>query len=316
MKPKGLVAALSITSQISMPILWHSSLSSFTSAIFTQRKIFSSSLVISAARVELTGTTRATICAYRLAAAFPLAPFTPPTTFGICARPKCLLPGSSRFQNGQHQFLGGSRIGGAFQHDELLALQMRSNGARGILHVGEIRLAALVERSRHANQRRVHLADLRKIRGGAKMLAADVLGNFRSRNVLDVRCAAVEFLNFFRIRVEAGDAVPFARKAQRQRQADVSAADDSNAQTGARKKLRRSRHFRNCSLKRRKTYIIQKTVAKTEARGARRRANGASTPEINERCADDCKYGAVEESRGRRNCGPERAHDDAGGKIA
>ena len=63
MKPKGFVAALSITSQMSIPMRRPSCLSSFTSAMFTQRKIFSSSFTISAARVELTGTTRETICA-------------------------------------------------------------------------------------------------------------------------------------------------------------------------------------------------------------------------------------------------------------
>ncbi len=67
--------------------------SSLTSAMFTQRKIFSSSLTISAARVELTGTTFETICAYSPAAARPLAGLMPPTTFGICARPKLFVAG-------------------------------------------------------------------------------------------------------------------------------------------------------------------------------------------------------------------------------
>ena len=96
MKPKGLVAAPSIISQMSRPMRRQSCFSSFTSAMFTQRKIFSSSFTISAARVELTGTTFETICAYNATAARPLAGLIPPTTFGICASPNCLLPGSSR----------------------------------------------------------------------------------------------------------------------------------------------------------------------------------------------------------------------------
>src|SRR5579871_2065855 len=52
------------------------SLSSFTSAMFTQRKMFSSSLAISAARVELTGTTLATTWAYSACAARPLGGFS------------------------------------------------------------------------------------------------------------------------------------------------------------------------------------------------------------------------------------------------
>ena len=59
MKPNGLVAAASITSQMSMPMRALSIFSSFTSAMLTQRKMFSSSLAISAARVVLTGTTLA-----------------------------------------------------------------------------------------------------------------------------------------------------------------------------------------------------------------------------------------------------------------
>src|SRR2546430_2389989 len=60
---------------MSMFIRRLSCLSSLTSAMFTQRKMFSSSLAISAARVELTGTTRATTCAYSACAARPLGGF-------------------------------------------------------------------------------------------------------------------------------------------------------------------------------------------------------------------------------------------------
>ena len=57
MKPNGLVLAASTTSQMLMPMRSLTSSSSFMSAMFTQRKMFSSSLVISAVRVEDTGTT-------------------------------------------------------------------------------------------------------------------------------------------------------------------------------------------------------------------------------------------------------------------
>ena len=58
MKPNGLVEAASITSLTSMPMRSQSIFSSFTSAMFTQRKMFSSSFDISATRVDETGTTR------------------------------------------------------------------------------------------------------------------------------------------------------------------------------------------------------------------------------------------------------------------
>ena len=57
MKPNGLVLAASITSQTSMFIRCDISAISFTSPMFTARKVFSSSLTISATCVELTRTT-------------------------------------------------------------------------------------------------------------------------------------------------------------------------------------------------------------------------------------------------------------------
>ena len=50
MKPNGLLEAASMTSQMSMPMRSHSSASSLTRAMLTLRKVFSSSLVSSAAR--------------------------------------------------------------------------------------------------------------------------------------------------------------------------------------------------------------------------------------------------------------------------
>ena len=57
MNPNGFVAAAPTTSQTSMPIRSQSWASSLTSAMFTDRKMFSSSLVSSAASGEETGTT-------------------------------------------------------------------------------------------------------------------------------------------------------------------------------------------------------------------------------------------------------------------
>ena len=57
MKPNGLVEAASMTSQMSMPMRSASIDISLTSAMLTERKMFSSSLVSSAASGEATGTT-------------------------------------------------------------------------------------------------------------------------------------------------------------------------------------------------------------------------------------------------------------------
>ena len=60
MKPKGFVAAASMTSQTSRPRRSHIWATSLTMAMFTLRKVFSSSLTISAAPAQETGTTRST----------------------------------------------------------------------------------------------------------------------------------------------------------------------------------------------------------------------------------------------------------------
>ena len=63
MKPKGFVLAASITSQTSMPMRSSTSFISFASAMFTERKMFSSSFAASATSGLETGTTLATAAA-------------------------------------------------------------------------------------------------------------------------------------------------------------------------------------------------------------------------------------------------------------
>jgi hypothetical protein len=69
---------------------------SLTMAMFTQRKMFSSSLESSATRVEDTGTTSARAPAYRAEATSRHVGVKPPTIFGIVLVLWVLFPGSSR----------------------------------------------------------------------------------------------------------------------------------------------------------------------------------------------------------------------------
>jgi hypothetical protein len=55
--PNGLLAAARITSHRSMPSSWQNRAISLTSAMFTCRYVFSSSLAVSASRVPRVGTT-------------------------------------------------------------------------------------------------------------------------------------------------------------------------------------------------------------------------------------------------------------------
>jgi hypothetical protein len=63
MKPNGFVFAASMTSHTSMFMRCDISAISLTRPMFTARKVFSSSLTISATCVELTGTTVSTAVA-------------------------------------------------------------------------------------------------------------------------------------------------------------------------------------------------------------------------------------------------------------
>jgi len=96
MKPNGFVSAASITSQTSMSIRSHSCASSLTSAMFTERKMFSSSFDSSAASAVDTVWTLSTALPYSVAAACVDAAFTPPTIFGVVRVVKSVRPGSTR----------------------------------------------------------------------------------------------------------------------------------------------------------------------------------------------------------------------------
>ncbi len=83
MKPKGLVAAASMTSHTSTPSRSHMMASSLTRPRLIMRKVFSSSLAISATSAEETGTTCFKACAYQTAATLQQAGVMPPTTLGV-----------------------------------------------------------------------------------------------------------------------------------------------------------------------------------------------------------------------------------------
>jgi len=72
-----------MTSQMSIPIRSQSIASSLTSAMLTERKMFSSSLQSSAASGVETRTMLSQTSPYSVAAHSRHAPVSPPTTFGV-----------------------------------------------------------------------------------------------------------------------------------------------------------------------------------------------------------------------------------------
>src|SRR3977135_4640689 len=95
MNPKGLVAAASITSHGSTPILRQTNANSFASAMFTLRNVFSRSLEVSATRGLDTSNTLEVTFRYIAAASREHAAVTPPTTLGMQAVVNFLFPGST-----------------------------------------------------------------------------------------------------------------------------------------------------------------------------------------------------------------------------
>ncbi len=83
MKPYGLVAAASTTSHTSMPMRSQRIASSLTSAMFTDRKMFSSSLVSSADSGVETSTTSSQTFSYSSTARRRHSSVSPPTILGV-----------------------------------------------------------------------------------------------------------------------------------------------------------------------------------------------------------------------------------------
>ncbi len=83
MNPNGFVAAASITSQTSTPSLSHTMAISFTRPMFTERKVFSRSLVSSAASGDDTRTVVSMQLVYSAIASSVQFGVMPPTTLGV-----------------------------------------------------------------------------------------------------------------------------------------------------------------------------------------------------------------------------------------
>ena len=83
MKPNGLLAAASITSQTSTPIRSHMIAISLTSPMLIMRKVFSSSFAISAVSADDTTWIFCMAPAYQAAATSVHDGVIPPTTFGV-----------------------------------------------------------------------------------------------------------------------------------------------------------------------------------------------------------------------------------------
>src|SRR5262249_6352140 len=80
-------------------------------------------------------------------------------------------------QDRAEQLLRRAGVGGALQHDELAAAQVRADRAGRRLDARQVRLAVLRQRRRHANDDRVNLAEAGGVGRGVEAAGADQLGD-------------------------------------------------------------------------------------------------------------------------------------------
>ena len=94
------------------------------------------------------------------------------------------LQPAARLQFRPQVLVGGARVGGRFEHHHRALGQVRRHRPAGLQDVGDVRLAVLVQRRRHANDHRPHLADAAEIGGGRQSAGRRHLGDATT-----LRCA-------------------------------------------------------------------------------------------------------------------------------
>ena len=71
--------------------------------------------------------------------------------------------------------------------------------------IGNIWLAVLVERCRHANDDRIDLVDPGEIRRRLKTICLDLIRNTLRRNMLNIAASLIQRVNFLRVHIESED---------------------------------------------------------------------------------------------------------------
>ena len=182
MKPKGFVAAASMTSQTSMFIRSQSCASSLTSAMFTERKMFSRSFVSSAASGDETGCTLSIAAPYSADGRGGRALVDPADDLrDVLRRPVLAARVDALGGERQMEVLAGgepapsledrlhllarrARIGRRLEDDEMALAQACRDLLGGGDEDAQIGLALPRERCRERDEDRVRLAELVVVR--------------------------------------------------------------------------------------------------------------------------------------------------------
>ena len=140
----------------------------------------------------------------------------------------CAAFQASGLEDRLEHLVRGAGIRGGFEDDQLSRAQSpRDHPGRG-LHIGEIGLAMLRQGRRHADQDGIGLIQTVEIGGRLEASLFQDLRHLLGRDVLDVALAPVEMRDVGCIDVETQHLEPRLGGCQRQRQAHVTEADDTN----------------------------------------------------------------------------------------
>src|SRR5262249_1734968 len=131
-------------------------------------------------------------------------------------------------QDGAEQLVGGPRVGGALQDDQLAGTQVGPDGLPGTHDVGQVGLTRVRQGGGDADDDGIDLLQTGGVGGRGEAARTDQLADTAGGDVLDVTLAGLELLDFLRINVEAHHLVTGLNKGVGQGKAHVAEPDHRN----------------------------------------------------------------------------------------
>src|SRR5690242_8540975 len=132
------------------------------------------------------------------------------------------------FEHRQQHFVSRAGISRRFEDDQMPATQALRDLLCGSEDVRDVGLLGFAQRRRHANDDRVTLAEMTKVRGGAQSLCVDNFFYLARRYVADVRSSGVNLISLCFVDFKASAVKTVGSKLDEQRQSDVPEPDDPN----------------------------------------------------------------------------------------
>ena len=140
------------------------------------------------------------------------------------------LQTAALLQNGTEQFLGGTGVGGGFQHHNGAPPEMLGNGDGGIPDVADIRLLVLVQRGGNADSDKVYIPNKTEIGGGRQHSVLYQCLQIGIDHIADIVLSGIDHIHLFPLHIEADGLKAMLRLIHCQRQTDIAQAADAHDQ--------------------------------------------------------------------------------------